>query len=316
MIAATILVGFAVAAGSMGSPLVPVPRRLLRTPSLAAPALIALSVSALLAAVLAGAALVVPVHAVRAGIAGLFRACEDQLAAHYTTPAGMAGSAVGAVVVALVLGRAAWCAARVFRGQVRETRRHRRTLRLAARHDSVLDAYLLEHDCAMAYCVPGSPRTVVVTTAALRALADTELSAVLGHERAHLRARHALLLSIARILATAFPFVPLFRETRRRLPALVELAADDAAAHQYGRLTLAGALVALADQSPSTALAAARVAVEARFYRLIGTEPLRRTPVGLLWTVVVLALLGPVVVAVAPAIWALFIHYCPLALHH
>ena len=56
---------------------------------------------------------------------------------------------------------------------------------------------------------PAAGRPVVLTSAAVEALDDTQLAAVLAHERAHQRGRHHLLVSLAGSLAAAFPRVPM-----------------------------------------------------------------------------------------------------------
>jgi Zn-dependent protease with chaperone function len=67
---------------------------------------------------------------------------------------------------------------------------------------------VIDHEAPAVYCLPGRHGRVVVATAALRALDDERLAAVLAHERAHLRQRHHLLRATAEALAVALPFVP------------------------------------------------------------------------------------------------------------
>ncbi|MDT6982473.1 M56 family metallopeptidase [Streptomyces lusitanus] len=104
---------------------------------------------------------------------------------------------------------------------------------------------VLEGDRPEAWCLPGSPPQLVVTTAALQRLKGRQLDAVLAHERGHARARHDWLLHCSSALAEGFPQVPVFSAFRDEMHRLVELAADDTASRRFGRLTTALALVEL-----------------------------------------------------------------------
>ena len=57
----------------------------------------------------------------------------------------------------------------------------------------------------LAYCLPGVRSRVVVSEGTLYTLTDTEVSAILSHERAHLRARHDLVLEAFTAVHAAFP---------------------------------------------------------------------------------------------------------------
>ncbi|MGH2377977.1 MAG: M56 family metallopeptidase [Candidatus Limnocylindria bacterium] len=84
---------------------------------------------------------------------------------------------------------------------------------------------------------------IYVSTAALSDLAGDELEAVLLHERAHLRRRDPLRVSVARLIASALFFVPLADELRRRFEVGKELDADrDVVTVQQRVAPLAGAL--------------------------------------------------------------------------
>ena len=93
----------------------------------------------------------------------------------------------------------------------------------------------------LAYCLPGVRSRVVVSQGALKALADGEIAAILSHERAHLRARHDLVLEMFTAVHAAFPR---FVRSARRLDAvrfLIEMLADDAAVRVAGPTPLARA---------------------------------------------------------------------------
>ena len=109
-----------------------------------------------------------------------------------------------------------------------------------------------------------------MTTGALRCLDDRQLEAVLAHERAHLSGRHHLVLTFASALQEAFPAVGFFAVAARQIGELIEVAADDAAIRREHRLTLAGALLAVATAGvPAGALGAGGTAAAQRIRRLI-----------------------------------------------
>jgi Zn-dependent protease with chaperone function len=135
-----------------------------------------------------------------------------------------------------------------------------------------LEAVVVVHPQAAAYCLPGRQRhrRIVVTTGALSALDAPQLRAVVTHEHAHLRGRHHLVLLAAHAFALAVPGVPLFRHARSEVAVLVEMRADDVAAHQHGRATLATALLCVADgAAPGAVLAAGGPAAVRRIRRML-----------------------------------------------
>lgn len=95
-----------------------------------------------------------------------------------------------------------------------------------------------------AYCVPGRAPRVVVTEAALDALSDAELRAVLAHEQAHLDARHDLVREGFVALHQAFPRIVRSRLAMEAVGALLEMLADDAARSRCSNEAMAGALEA------------------------------------------------------------------------
>ena len=127
-----------------------------------------------------------------------------------------------------------------------------------------------------AYCVPGRPGAIVLTSGAIALLDRAQLTAVLAHERAHLAARHHLLIWLTRGLAASFPGVPLFARGPVEVARLAEMCADDAAARRTGRPALIAALLAMGTGTPvpATALAATSGLVTARVHRLL--DPPRR----------------------------------------
>ncbi|MEU6172620.1 M56 family metallopeptidase [Streptantibioticus parmotrematis] len=168
--------------------------------------------------------------------------------------------------------------------------------------------------------VPRHPLQLVVSTGAMRRLSTEQLDAVLAHERAHARARHHLLLQSAGALTTAFPSSALFAAYADRSARLVELAADDAAAHRHGQLATALALIDLNDSrvglarvplpagwSPGTPPPPPVEQITERVDRLLTGPPRLRPLQRLNLTAAGLAIiLVPVLVALAPGLGALF----------
>jgi beta-lactamase regulating signal transducer with metallopeptidase domain len=114
----------------------------------------------------------------------------------------------------------------------------------------------------------------VVSSATVALLTAGQLQAVLAHERAHLRGRHQLVLTLIRALAHAFPMVPLPARAAEEAAVLAELIADASAAHHHDRKDLAAALVILARARVRTAaLTAGGPAALMRIDRLLAPEP-------------------------------------------
>lgn len=123
----------------------------------------------------------------------------------------------------------------------------------------------------LAYCLPGVRSRVVLSEGTLSALTDTEVAAILSHERAHLRARHDLVLEAFIAVHTAFPRFVRSGSALNAVRLLVELLADDAAVRAAGPTPLARALVACASaRTPRGALAAGGPTTVLRVQRLAG----------------------------------------------
>jgi Zn-dependent protease with chaperone function len=162
--------------------------------------------------------------------------------------------------------------------------------RRRAHHRMVVDLVGIGHDAALAqpggrtrdlrvldvaeplaYCLPGVRSRVVVSEGTLTQLANDEVSAILTHERAHLRARHDLVLEAFTAVHAAFPRLVRSSNALGAVQLLVELLADDAAVRAAGRTPLARALVACAaGRAPSGALAAGGPSTVVRVRRLSG----------------------------------------------
>ena len=157
------------------------------------------------------------------------------------------------LAAALALAVLGWRYGRSVQQGQRRTRAHAEIARLTARKlpdagagpGRGRPAVVLDAAPRVAYCVPGRPATIVLSSGALAVLDSAQLTAVLAHERAHLAGRHHLLISLARGLRASFPAVPLFTQGPGEVARLAEMCADDAAARRAGRGTLVAALLAM-----------------------------------------------------------------------
>ena len=123
----------------------------------------------------------------------------------------------------------------------------------------------------LAYCLPGVRSRVVRQRGNADQAHDDEVAAILSHERAHLRARHDLVLEAFTAVHAAFPRLVRSSNALGAVQLLVELLADDAAVRTAGRTPLARALVACASgRTPSGALAAGGPSTVVRVRRLSG----------------------------------------------
>ncbi|MEU7832947.1 MULTISPECIES: M56 family metallopeptidase [unclassified Nonomuraea] len=280
-----------------------------RAPRLAIVLWQAAGVSVVASAVLAALAFAVPADVVGHGLAELFAICADML----SDGSGLTWtSAVGLSAAALLLARAAYCGAAVLLRAHVERREHAAMLDLLGRHDNDLGAVVIDYDERLAYCVPGRRAKMVITTGALHTLAPEQVTAVLEHERAHLRGRHHLVLAAAEALARAFPGVPLFERARTEITRLIELLADDVAARRHPRAQIAAALVRLATgRAPAFTLGAGGETALTRVRRMLNPEaPLRRRErlAGLAAVAVLLG--GPAMVALVPGVSSFLAHHC------
>lgn len=149
--------------------------------------------------------------------------------------AGMRTWQVACAVVAVVC--AALLVASLVRSAVvagRRRRAHRAILDLLTSQPSGENAALvgvrvLDHKSAVAYTLPGWHSRVVLTAGMVELLTPQELSAVVEHERAHLRSRHDLLMLPFHAWSAALGFVPGVRQARQAVGELAEMLADDIA---------------------------------------------------------------------------------------
>jgi Zn-dependent protease with chaperone function len=154
------------------------------------------------------------------------------------------------------------------------------TRRRRAHHRMVVDLVgkskksqlrILDVEEPLAYCLPGVRSRVVVSEGTLTTLADDEIAAILSHERAHLRARHDLVLEMFMAVHAAFPRFVRSANALDAVRLLIEMLADDAAVRAVGPTPLARALVACATgRPPAGALAVGGPTTVVRVRRLGG----------------------------------------------
>ncbi len=154
------------------------------------------------------------------------------------------------------------------------------TRRRRAHHRMVVDLVgksqksglrILDVEEPLAYCLPGVRSRVVVSEGTLTTLADNEIAAILSHERAHLRARHDLVLEMFTAVHAAFPRFVRSASALDAVRLLIEMLADDAAVRAAGPTPLARALVTCAaGRTPAGALAAGGPTTVVRVRRLGG----------------------------------------------
>lgn len=216
------------------------------------------------------------------------------------------GSVAVLAATVLIAGRLTTAALQVAIGTRRRRARHRMVVDLVGspgRHGHLPigpdhDLRVLRVSEPLAYCLPGIRQRVVLSEGTLAALTGPEVSAILRHERAHLRARHDLVLEAFIAVHTAFPRFVRSGSALSAVRLLVELLADDAAVRTTGPAPLARALVACASAPiPAGALAAGGPSTVIRVQRLSG--PPNSRPLALLTYASAAAVLVLPTVAVA-----------------
>ena len=121
--------------------------------------------------------------------------------------------------------------------------------------DGRVDVVAAREPFAVTYALV-RPR-ILVSTALAGALTPAEITAVLAHEREHLRRRDPLRLLTTRLFCGWYWYLPAARWLGRRSALRRELAADRAAVGSAGPGVLAGALLKLAALPVCPAVAAA-----------------------------------------------------------
>jgi Zn-dependent protease with chaperone function len=186
----------------------------------------------------------------------------------------------GAVAVCVLATRSVVVALRQRRAQQASRQVHQDLLTLLGATVTLDREPVLRmpHPAPLAYSVGGRDGLVVVSAGVLR-LPSAQRAAVLCHERAHLRGRHHLIVSVAEILAASAPWVPLTRRAPRAMRLLVELCADASAVRACGAPAVRAALTAVSGAPrPAHALPMAGGDLPARLHRLQAAVPGHRVP--------------------------------------
>ena len=180
---------------------------------------------------------------------------------------------VGVLALTLLIGaRLIMSVMQVAIGTRRRRAHHRMMVDLLGeRHHELVGTRILQVAEPLAYCLPGMRSRVVLSEGTLRTLEESELAAIVRHERAHLRARHDLVLEFFIAVHTAFPRFVRSGSALNAVRLLVELLADDAAVRAVGPTPVARALVACAAApTPAGAMAAGGPTTVMRVRRLSG----------------------------------------------
>ncbi|GAA4756197.1 M56 family metallopeptidase [Modestobacter marinus] len=272
----------------------------------------ALTFTAVAAFVLAGVTQLIPITTLADGLGAVFHACAASIASAYGSAEFLPGALMGTVLAGILPLWVLSCVARELVSGWRRRRELHRSIDLVAEPDHQLGVLVVDVAAPAAFCVPGRTSRIVVTTGTLTALADDELQGVLAHEAAHLRARHNLAVALSQALVRAFPRLRLFRTASAQTRQLIELLADDAAAEHVDRVSVASAIVSLAEmRAPAAAMAMAQEGAALRVSRLLEPatpmDPWRhRLLAGGLWAV----LLTPVLIAGLPTLSAALSDLC------
>ncbi|MFF5228870.1 M56 family metallopeptidase [Dactylosporangium sp. NPDC000521] len=122
-----------------------------------------------------------------------------------------------------------------YRSRVRRAR-HRMLADLLSRAtiDGDVPLRVLEGGLPFAYCVPGRSPRIVLSEGTLRLLSEPQVAAVLAHERAHLRARHDVVMESFTAFYRAVPAPLRSRAPLDAVHLLLEALADDAARRVHG----------------------------------------------------------------------------------
>ena len=225
------------------------------------------------------------------------------LGLHADAPVRTTAAVLVLTLTAVILGRLLWSTGRVALDTRVRRRRHRHLVDLlGGRSGDQPHLRILDEAAPMAYCLPalGNHR-FVVSEGALACLDEPELSAVLAHERAHVRARHDLVLEGFAALQMAFPRGVSSEVPLHQAQVMVEMLADDAARSRVGAAPLARALVSLAGQcTPRGSMGAADRGLLVRLERLATPVQPRRLRAAVTYASAILVVMAPTALLALP----------------
>ena len=254
-------------------------------------------------------AAVVPLVHHLGGVRELLHRCPAFFDALRSHPAYVALAAAGWTGSVALTAAAVHAVTKQVQALRHEGLRHRLALVAAGQRDRRLAVVPSDQSAAWSLAVDGG--FVVVTTAAVRALSEDELRAVVAHEAAHLRGRHHLLIALVRAASMVLP-CPLTKAAVREVGVLLEMRADDIAAQRHRRATIAAALLRLNGATPDGALAANGGSTARRMERLLApfTTPVWRVRAAV--TGAATLLIAPLSITAVAVVDVVALHVCPL----
>lgn len=130
-------------------------------------------------------------------------------------------------------------------GRERSAHRVMATMQPSQESPNLNGVSLVDHAAAAVYCVPGrrGENRILVTSGAYSLLTPDQLSAVIEHERTHLRHRHHGAIMFADIVHTLLGWSGVLRHYPQQVRRLSEMVADDCAAKRWGDRAVATALL-------------------------------------------------------------------------
>jgi Zn-dependent protease with chaperone function len=213
--------------------------------------------------------LAVPTVLSAIGVDALAVACRRVLGD--LAPGGLQVGWSAAVLALLfpLLGRRGWLRARAFADETRVE-----SALGIHRMFAEVELVQLPTDAVVAYSLDGARPQIVVSDGLVALLSSRELELLIGHELAHIRAHHGLVL---RILAAVDAAVPGGQWLTRPVRTAVERCADEAATQGVSdaRSVLLDALLRVAASDPPVGVAAftSRSSVVERAHALLADPP-------------------------------------------
>ncbi|MFD9289239.1 M48 family metalloprotease [Streptomyces sp. NPDC060030] len=222
--------------------------------------------------------------------------------AHVLQPVHAGPPALVVAVAALSAGALAVTMGVGVRGAAVEVTRLRTARKKIAHLPGAGDMRVVDDERPDAFALPGGIRgagRIVVTEGMLQALQPGEREVLIGHERAHLAARHHLFLAVAQLAGWCHPALS---AVIPHISFVAERAADEAAARVCGDRRLAARAVGRAALAathrrnrgalPVVAAGGTTGPVPARVKALLAKPPVRRTAPALMAMVLLCAVAG------------------------
>lgn len=228
-------------------------------------------------------------------------------AAGGTTSPQFASLAVRTVKVIYLAGALALLARlAIGLAKIARIRRRATPLRVAPSSEQTRDASM-DNTCediraSSEVLSPATFGSTILLPATATSWSQSKLTAVLAHERAHVRHKDCYVQWLARLYTCVFWFNPLAWWLQRRLADLAETTSDDAVlATSVDRIAYADLLLEIARNPPAgrVVMSAARPGLAARIERIISNIPPASPPRRWLRAIVIAALMPPFAMAAA-----------------